>query len=172
MSRTGLGRRKRAPRRPGLSTRHAQGAWRHAALLRRGRPLGRRRDLDYASSSRARARLPVAPPARDATTRATSSRSRDVSADQLREQSLDACGWAELCEHLAEYASTRLGVEACRDLDLPSGGPWESELLLDETEAAIAMESHHGTSLDFGDPERGGASRIVQGGEVRLPRRR
>ena len=97
-----------------------------------------------------RARLPVAPPARDATTRATSSRSRDVSADQLREQSLDACGWAELCEHLAEYASTRLGVEACRDLDLPSGGPWESELLLDETEAAIAMESHHGTSLDFG----------------------
>ena len=114
-------------------------------------PLGRRHVLDRVSTSRApRARLPVAPPARDATTRATASRSRDVSSDQLREQSLDACGWAELCEHLAEYASTRLGQEACRDLDLPSGGPWESELLLDETEAAIAMESHHGTSLDFG----------------------
>ena len=92
------------------STRHAQGAWRHAALLRRGRPLGRRRDLDYASSSRAmRARLPSRPRARRDDAHLLSI--EDVSADQLREQSLDACGWAELCG-LAEYASTRLGVEA------------------------------------------------------------
>ena len=70
--------------------------------------------------------------------------------DELRAQSLEACGWRELCEHLAEYASTRLGQEACLNASLPTGGPWESELLLDETEAAMAMESHHGTSLDFG----------------------
>ena len=70
--------------------------------------------------------------------------------DELRAQSLEACGWRELCEHLAEYASTRMGQEACLNASLPTGGPWESELLLDETEAAMAMESHHGTSLDFG----------------------
>ena len=70
--------------------------------------------------------------------------------DELRAQSLEACGWRELCEHLAEYASTRLGQEACLNASLPTGGPWESELLLDETEAAMAMESHHGASLDFG----------------------
>ena len=70
--------------------------------------------------------------------------------DELRAQSLEACGWRELCEHLAEYASTRLGQEACLNASLPTGGPWESELLLDETEAAMAMESHHGASLDSG----------------------
>ncbi|MDB9925253.1 hypothetical protein OAD67_03220 [bacterium] len=70
--------------------------------------------------------------------------------DELRAQSLEACGWRELCEHLAEYASTRLGQEACREGILPSDGPWESELLLDETAAAMSMESYHGTSLDFG----------------------
>ena len=70
--------------------------------------------------------------------------------DELRAQSLEACGWRELCEHLAEYASTRLGQEACLSCSLPTAGPWESELLLDETEAAMAMESHHGASLDFG----------------------
>ena len=32
----------------------------------------------------------------------------------------------------------------------PTGGAWESEILLDETEAAIAMENHHGASIDFG----------------------
>ena len=70
--------------------------------------------------------------------------------DELRAQSLEACGWRELCEHLAEYASTRLGQEAVRTMRPPTGGAWESEILLDETEAAIAMENHHGASIDFG----------------------
>ena len=73
-----------------------------------------------------------------------------ISPTELRDQSLDACGWGELCQHLSEYASTRLGQEQCRALELPTGGSWESDLLLDETEAAIAMESFFGVSLDFG----------------------
>jgi hypothetical protein len=67
-----------------------------------------------------------------------------ISPSELYAASLDACGWGELCEHLSEYASTKLGQERCRALDLPAGGAWESDLLLDETEAAIAMESFHG----------------------------
>ena len=77
-------------------------------------------------------------------------RGKDVSPETLRAQSLDACGWRELLEHLAEYASTRLGQEAVRTMRPPTGGAWESEILLDETEAAIAMENHHGASIDFG----------------------
>ena len=83
-------------------------------------------------------------------TTTTRAGAREVSVDELRAQSLEACGWRELCEHLAEYASTRLGQEACLTTSLPTAGPWESELLLDETEAAMSMESHHGVSLDFG----------------------
>ena len=100
-------------------------------------------------------RTRVAPRASRASSRrggttTTRAGAREVSVDELRTQSLEACGWRELCEHLAEYASTRLGQEACLSSSLPTAGPWESELLLDETEAAMAMESHHGTSLDFG----------------------
>jgi len=73
-----------------------------------------------------------------------------ISPSELYKQSLEACGWGELCEFLSEYASTRLGQEQCRSLELPTGGSFESDLLLDETEAAIAMESYHGVSLDFG----------------------
>jgi len=86
----------------------------------------------------------------DASGGSTTAPSSEISRERLVEESLEACGWSELREHLAEYASTRLGQEACRDLPLPLGGPWESERLLDETEAAMAMESFYGTSLDFG----------------------
>ena len=73
-----------------------------------------------------------------------------VSGAELTASSLEAVGWHEVCAHLAEFASTKLGQAACRDLELPMDGAWESELLLDETQAAIAMESFHGVSLDFG----------------------
>ena len=32
----------------------------------------------------------------------------------------------------------------------PEGGAWQSEMLLDETEAAMVMENHLGASIDFG----------------------
>jgi hypothetical protein len=93
---------------------------------------------------------PTASIARRGITTTTKGAAREVSLDELHQQSLEACGWRELCEHLSEYASTRLGQELCRQGTLPTSGPWESEQLLDETEAAMRMESYHGTSLDFG----------------------
>ena len=110
-----------------------------------------RRDGDRAarrasSSSRAARRASTA----RAASVATSTTPPDISSADLSRESLVACGWHELCEHLAGYASTALGQEACRTLPLPSEGPWASEALLDETSAAVAMESHHGVSLDFG----------------------
>ena len=95
-------------------------------------------------------RLARVPARADASGGSTTAPSSEISRERLVEESLEACGWSELREHLAEYASTRLGQEACRDLPLPLGGPWESERLLDETEAAMAMESCYGTSLDIG----------------------
>ena len=62
----------------------------------------------------ARWRLPpsrsgVAPRAAQSAT-ANPARGKDVSPEELAEQSLEACGWGELLEDLAEYASTRLGL--------------------------------------------------------------
>ena len=102
----------------------------------------------------ARWRLPptrsgVAPRAAQSAT-ANPARGKDVSPEELAEQSLEACGWGELLEDLAEYASTRLGQEAVRVMQPPEGGAWQSEMLLDETEAAMVMENHLGASIDFG----------------------
>ena len=91
----------------------------------------------------------VAPRAAQSAT-ANPARGKDVSPEELAEQSLEACGWGELLEDLAEYASTRLGQEAVRVMQPPEGGAWQSEMLLDETEAAMVMENHLGASIDFG----------------------
>ena len=91
----------------------------------------------------------VAPRAAQSAT-ANPARGKDVSPEELAEQSLEACGWGELLADLAEYASTRLGQEAVRVMQPPEGGAWQSEMLLDETEAAMVMENHLGASIDFG----------------------
>lgn len=69
--------------------------------------------------------------------------------DALVDRSLAQAGWDDARGFLAKRASTALGKEACATLDAATNSR-EAERALDETEAAMAMESKYGVSLDFG----------------------
>ena len=69
--------------------------------------------------------------------------------DALVDRSLAQAGWDDARGFLAKRASTALGKEACETLEAATSSR-EAERALDETEAAMAMESKHGVSLDFG----------------------
>ena len=69
--------------------------------------------------------------------------------DELSERSLTSAGWDDARGFLAKRASTALGRAACETLE-PATTSMEATRWLDETEAAMAMESAHGVSLDFG----------------------
>lgn len=69
--------------------------------------------------------------------------------DELSERSLTSAGWDDARGFLAKRASTALGRAACETLE-PATTSREATRWLDETEAAMAMESAHGVSLDFG----------------------
>ena len=69
--------------------------------------------------------------------------------DALLKRSLEQAGWDEAKAFLAARASTALGRAACETLE-PSETASEAQRLLNETEAAMVMESKHGVSLDFG----------------------
>jgi len=69
--------------------------------------------------------------------------------DALVRRSLEQAGWDEAKAFLAARASTALGRAACETLE-PSETASDAQRLLNETEAAMAMESKHGVSLDFG----------------------
>jgi len=69
--------------------------------------------------------------------------------DELLERSLASAGWDDARAFLAKRASTASGRAACETLE-PATTSREAMRALDETEAAMAMESKHGVSLDFG----------------------
>ena len=102
-----------------------------------------------------------------------SCRRREVSVDELRVQSLEACGWRELCEHLAEYASTRLGPEACLNASLPTAtvAPGKASCFWTRPRLALADGVARTASPISAGVRRRGPPRAVQGGEVRVPRR-
>ena len=67
----------------------------------------------------------------------------------LLEKSLASAGWDDARTFLAKRASTALGKAACETLEASTTSR-EARKALDETEAAMAMESKHGVSLEFG----------------------
>ena len=67
----------------------------------------------------------------------------------LLEKSLASAGWDDARMFLAKRASTALGKAACETLEASTTSR-EARKALDETEAAMAMESKHGVSLEFG----------------------
>ncbi|MDX2273260.1 MAG: endonuclease MutS2 [Cyanobacteriota bacterium] len=60
--------------------------------------------------------------------------------DQLLTETLHLLEWPRLCLHLSTFAATKIGVLACQHWD-----PWrswaETEVLLDETQEAIQLDS-------------------------------
>jgi len=69
--------------------------------------------------------------------------------EELSARSLTNAGWDETRAFLSSRASTSLGKEACERLET-CGTTAEAERALNETAAAMAMESTHGVSLEFG----------------------
>jgi DNA mismatch repair protein MutS2 len=60
----------------------------------------------------------------------------------------DLLEWPRLCQHLATFATTKLGVEAARSLVIPTTED-ESINLLQQTEAIYTLEHLRHTSLSF-----------------------
>jgi len=69
--------------------------------------------------------------------------------DELYEKSLTNAGWDDTRAFLAARASTALGRAACEELEALETTA-AAERALNETAAAMAMESTHGVSLEFG----------------------
>lgn len=65
------------------------------------------------------------------------------------DETLHMLGWPSLCDAVARFASTAMGKELCHGLTPPPTKE-ESEVLQDETSAALEIDSILGGVLDFG----------------------
>lgn len=66
----------------------------------------------------------------------------------IQAETLELLEWPRLCQHLATFAATKLGVAAALDLQIPATQAQTAELLA-QTEEAYQLESRPGAALSF-----------------------
>lgn len=66
----------------------------------------------------------------------------------IQSETLELLEWSRLCQHLATFAATKLGVVAARNLRIPGTQP-ESLRLLDETKEVYQLENQLTAGLTF-----------------------
>jgi len=66
----------------------------------------------------------------------------------IQSETLELLEWPRLCQHLATFAATKLGVAAALDLQIPANQAQTAELLA-QTEEAYQLESRAGGALSF-----------------------
>ncbi|MEG4500452.1 endonuclease MutS2 [Microcoleus sp. F10-C6] len=66
----------------------------------------------------------------------------------IQAETLELLEWPRLCQHLATFAATKLGVAATLDLEIPATQAQTAELLA-QTQEAYQLESRAGGALSF-----------------------
>ncbi|WP_333044441.1 endonuclease MutS2 [Microcoleus sp. S13C4] len=66
----------------------------------------------------------------------------------IQAETLELLEWPRLCQHLATFAATKLGVAAALDLEIPATQAQTAELL-GQTQEAYQLESRAGGALSF-----------------------
>ncbi len=66
----------------------------------------------------------------------------------IQSETLELLEWPRLCQHLATFAATKLGVAAALDLQIPANQAQTAELLA-QTQEAYQLESRAGGALSF-----------------------
>jgi DNA mismatch repair protein MutS2 len=66
----------------------------------------------------------------------------------IQSETLELLEWPRLCQHLATFAATKLGVAAALDLQIPANQAQTAELKA-QTEEAYQLESRAGGALSF-----------------------
>ncbi|WP_333058951.1 MULTISPECIES: endonuclease MutS2 [unclassified Microcoleus] len=66
----------------------------------------------------------------------------------IQAETLELLEWPRLCQHLATFAATKLGVAAALDLPIPASQAQTAELLA-QTQEAYQLESRAGGALSF-----------------------
>ncbi|WP_333309873.1 MULTISPECIES: endonuclease MutS2 [unclassified Microcoleus] len=66
----------------------------------------------------------------------------------IQAETLELLEWPRLCQHLATFAATKLGVAAALDLQIPATQPQTAELLA-QTQEAYQLDSRAGGALSF-----------------------
>ena len=66
----------------------------------------------------------------------------------IQSETLELLEWPRLCQHLATFAATKLGVGAALDLQIPANQAQTAELLA-QTQEAYQLESRAGGALSF-----------------------
>ncbi|WP_333224443.1 endonuclease MutS2 [Microcoleus sp. BR0-C5] len=66
----------------------------------------------------------------------------------IQAETLELLEWPRLCQHLATFAATKLGVAAALDLEIPPTQAQTAELLA-QTQEAYQLESRAGGALSF-----------------------
>ena len=66
----------------------------------------------------------------------------------IQAETLQLLEWPRLCQHLATFAATKLGVAAALDLEIPAT-PAQTAELLAQTQEAYQLESRPGAALSF-----------------------
>ncbi|MEG3896058.1 endonuclease MutS2 [Microcoleus sp. SVA1_B6] len=66
----------------------------------------------------------------------------------IQSETLELLEWPRLCQHLATFAATKLGVAAALDLQIPATQAQTAELLA-QTQEAYRLESRAGGALSF-----------------------
>ena len=66
----------------------------------------------------------------------------------IQSETLELLEWPRLCQHLATFAATKLGVAAALDLEIPANQAQTAELLA-QTQETYQLESRAGGALSF-----------------------
>lgn len=66
----------------------------------------------------------------------------------IQSETLELLEWPRLCQHLATFAATKLGVAAALDIEIPATQAQTAELLA-QTQEAYQLESRAGGALSF-----------------------
>ncbi len=66
----------------------------------------------------------------------------------IQAETLELLEWPRLCQHLATFAATKLGVAAALDLEIPATQAQTAELLA-QTQETYQLESRAGGALSF-----------------------
>ena len=72
----------------------------------------------------------------------------NTSSTLIQAETLELLEWPRLCQHLATFAATKLGVAAALDLEIPATIAQTAELLA-QTQEAYQLESRAGSALSF-----------------------
>ena len=72
----------------------------------------------------------------------------NTSSTLIQAETLELLEWPRLCQHLATFAATKLGVAAALDLQIPSTQALTAELLA-HTQEAYQLESRPSSGLTF-----------------------